>query len=132
MPATRSIQYVRSVVFPSSKHLLNYFAVRQALVAARIDLRTARKFPATVDNPTFLFQLNNPYAAGTNASLNYHCYRTSPFISLFTTLRLLLVGRVVRKVMWDKVHAAQCRAGVEPTGHFETPSIAPGVFYGHS
>ncbi|KAJ7117054.1 hypothetical protein C8R44DRAFT_879571 [Mycena epipterygia] len=115
--AARDFSFLAPNPYPAGSDARYAFdtILRQALVAARIDLRTARKFPATVDNPTFLFQLNNPYAAGTNASLNYHCYR-----------------RVVRKVMWDKVHAAQCRAGVEPTGHFETPSIAPGVFYGHS
>ncbi|KAJ7099676.1 hypothetical protein C8R44DRAFT_747612 [Mycena epipterygia] len=59
--------------------------LRESLVAARFDLPDVGAFPPTVDNPKFLFQLNNPYSAGTSGSLNYHCYR-----------------RVVRQLMWDK------------------------------
>ncbi|KAJ7121192.1 hypothetical protein C8R44DRAFT_877488 [Mycena epipterygia] len=89
--------------------------LRELLVAARFDLPDVGAFPPTVDNPKFLFQLNNPYSAGTSGSLNYHCYR-----------------RVVRRLMWDKVYDAQERAGIEPTGIFEEPTIAPGIFYGRS
>lgn len=56
-----------------------------------------------------------------------------PFLhtSLLCLSRCLL-GRVVRKLMWDKVYNAQVRAGVEPTGILEMPTVTPGIFYGHS
>ncbi|KAJ7085325.1 hypothetical protein C8R44DRAFT_746447 [Mycena epipterygia] len=115
--AARDFAFVAPNPYPAGSDARFAFdsMLRRVLVEARFDLHNDRAFPPTVDNPTFLFQLNNPYAARTSGSLNYHCYR-----------------RTVRKVMWDRVYTAQCRAGVEPTGTLEMPTIAPAVFYGHS